>query len=556
VKRVRRAVYTRKSSEEGLEQGFNSLHAQREACEAYIRSQASEGWTLIGQAYDDGGLSGGTLERPALQQLLADVRARRIDIVVVYKVDRLTRSLLDFAGLVEAFDAAGVSFVSVTQSFNTTTSMGRLTLNMLLSFAQFEREVTAERIRDKIAASKAKGMWMGGTPPIGYAPSGRSLAVVPDQADLVRRIFALYLEFHNVRTVAERLAAEGVTTPVRTSGSGRTYGGQPLGRGQIYKLLANPIYIGEIAHAGVRYPGQHEAIVDRAIWDRAQALLAGNAHRHRAKSNARDPSPLAGKLFDDLGEPLVATHATKRGVRYRYYVSRSLQHGTKATGATGVRVPAAEIEAIAAAQIASLVADPLALCSRVAVPLKAECIADAIARASALTASLRMQSDPALLASAVERIDVARDRIAIALRPKPLLAALGLELEPDVAPAPMLIETDARLQRSGRAQRIAIGATLAQPSRTPDAALMKALQRAHRWWGMLLADPSLTLERLAHQEQVAPRYLDRLLRLRFLSPETVDRITAGTQPVGLDLARLQATALPLLWDEQARTLLG
>jgi DNA invertase Pin-like site-specific DNA recombinase len=274
MNKVRCAIYTRKSSEEGLEQDFNSLHAQREACAAYILSQASEGWSLLPDEYDDGGLSGGTLERPALQRLLADVEAGKIDIVVVYKVDRLTRSLLDFSRLVETFDKAGTSFVSVTQSFNTTTSMGRLTLNMLLSFAQFEREVTAERIRDKIAASKAKGMWMGGNPPLGYRPNGRSLAIVEEHAQIIGDLFRRYREIGNVRLLKEQLDDEGVTSPERSTSTGRRIGGGPFSRGQIYRLLSNPIYIGEIHHKGNVFAGQHEAIIERQLWAEVQAQLA------------------------------------------------------------------------------------------------------------------------------------------------------------------------------------------------------------------------------------------------------------------------------------------
>ena len=265
MKPVRCAIYTRKSSEEGLEQGFNSLHAQREACAAYVLSQASEGWTLLPDIYDDGGISGGTLERPALQRMLADVAAGKIDIIVLYKVDRLTRSLLDFAKLVERLDRAGTSFVSVTQSFNTTTSMGRLTLNMLLSFAQFEREVTAERIRDKVAASKAKGMWMGGIPPLGYRPDGRSLAIVESQAAIVRDIYARYQRLGTVRLVADELLAEGIATPLRKTGTGRKFGGAKFSRGQIHAILRNPIYAGDIAHRGAIFAGQHPPLIERAV---------------------------------------------------------------------------------------------------------------------------------------------------------------------------------------------------------------------------------------------------------------------------------------------------
>jgi len=287
MKKVRCAIYTRKSSEEGLEQDFNSLDAQREACAAYVMSQASEGWSLLPDIYDDGGLSGGTLERPALKRLVADIEAGRIDTVVVYKVDRLSRSLLDFARLVETFDAAGTSFVSVTQSFNTTNSMGRLTLNMLLSFAQFEREVTAERIRDKIAASKAKGMWMGGNTPLGYKPEGRTLVIVPDHADVVRNLFQRYLRIGNVRLLAAELIDEGIRVPIRSATTGRQMGGGFFSRGQIYKILSNPIYIGEIRHKDQTYNGQHDAIIQRDVWDQVQAKLADNTQgRQRGASAA------------------------------------------------------------------------------------------------------------------------------------------------------------------------------------------------------------------------------------------------------------------------------
>ncbi|MEW9853866.1 recombinase family protein [Novosphingobium sp. M1R2S20] len=296
MKRIRCAIYTRKSSDEGLEQSFNSLDAQREACSAYILSQASEGWMEVAGHYDDGGLSGGTLERPALQRLLSDVAAGGIDIIVVYKVDRLTRSLLDFSRLVEAFDANDTSFVSVTQSFNTTTSMGRLTLNMLLSFAQFEREVTAERIRDKIAASKAKGMWMGGIPPLGYKPDGRSLAVVEEHAALVRTIFTRYLALGNVRVVADALARDGIPSPPRTTATGRCIGGVSFSRGQLYLILKNRIYLGEIEHKGNIYPGLHAPILDVAIWDQVQAMLAANLQGKRTGTYHRKPSLLAGLI--------------------------------------------------------------------------------------------------------------------------------------------------------------------------------------------------------------------------------------------------------------------
>lgn len=368
MSQVRCAIYTRKSSEDGLEQDFNSLHAQREACAAYVLSQASEGWTLIAEDYDDGGLSGGTLERPALQRLLADVEAGKIDIIVVYKLDRLTRSLLDFAKLVEALDRAGTSFVSITQSFNTTTSMGRLTLNMLLSFAQFEREVTAERIRDKIAASKAKGMWMGGIPPIGYRPQGRTLVPVAEHADLVREIYRRYQVCGNVRSVAEGLISDRIIIPKRKTATGRSIGGARFSRGQLYSILRNPIYVGRIAHRDQIYEGLHSAIIDPQQWEAVQRQLDGQV-KGRRTARLTSTSVLAGRLVDADGVPLVASHTCKGERRYRYYISKSLHEGPadEVTGAW--RIPAGEIEQVVAQQCAAMLDDPLALAQRMGIAL-------------------------------------------------------------------------------------------------------------------------------------------------------------------------------------------
>src|SRR5215472_4542453 len=297
------AVYTRKSSEEGLEQGFNSLHAQREACEAFIKSQTGEGWRLIKTAYDDGGLSGGTMELPALQRLLADINQGLIDVVVVYKVDRLTRSLSDFARMVEVFDGHGVSFVAVTQQFNTTTSMGRLTLNVLLSFAQFEREVTGERIRDKIAASKRKGMWVGGLVPLGYEVRDGKLVIVSSEAKTVRQIFQRYAELGSVRLLKDELDRREIRPKVRVAKNGKGSGGESFSRGALYTLLGNPIYIGEVRHKGTRHPGLHEAIIERALWNKTDRLLHAHAGRARGKKTKSMPSPLLGKLFDESGAP-------------------------------------------------------------------------------------------------------------------------------------------------------------------------------------------------------------------------------------------------------------
>src|SRR6266446_2063047 len=358
TKVFRCAIYTRKSSEEGLEQDFNSLHAQRESCDAYIKSQRHEGWTSLPSLYDDGGYSGGSTDRPALKRLLADIQSGLIDVVVVYKVDRLTRSLADFAKIVEIFDAAGVSFVSVTQQFNTTTSMGRLTLNVLLSFAQFEREVTGERIRDKIAATKQKGMWMGGWVPIGYDRKDRTLTINETEALTVRTIFDLFLKLKNVQRVQAELMRLNLTTKPYATPRGRAVGGLSFARGHLYKILSNPLYIGEIEHRGFRYPGQHPPLVDAATWDAVQAQLAANHHENRARTNAKSKNLLAGLLYDDAGNRLVSSHATKNGKRYRYYVT---SEGTERSGAAAkvprLWLPAAVIDELALTKLQSFLRD-------------------------------------------------------------------------------------------------------------------------------------------------------------------------------------------------------
>jgi site-specific DNA recombinase len=340
---LRCAVYTRVSTEHGLEQEFNSLDNQREASEAYIKSQSHEGWKLVRTHYDDGGYSGGSMERPALQKLLDDIRARRIDVIVVYKVDRLTRSLADFAKLVELFDAHQVSFVSVTQAFNTTTSMGRLTLNVLLSFAQFEREVTGERIRDKIAASKKKGIWMGGVVPLGYRVENRALHVVDEHAAFIRDLFRRYLEIGSVVRLKAVLDQEDARLPFRTDGTGKTIGGGLISRGHLYKILSNPIYLGRLTHKSQVHDGLHDPTVDQETWDRVQRLLAEHAQRTAGNCQSSD-ALLAGKLFDDRGNRMSPSHAAKGGRRWRYYISQAVLQGRKHEAGSVARVPALEIE--------------------------------------------------------------------------------------------------------------------------------------------------------------------------------------------------------------------
>ena len=345
VKPVRCAIYTRVSTEHGLDQEFNSLDAPYDAASAYIKSQAHAGWTLIRSRYDDGGYSGGSTDRPDLQRLLEDIRARKIDVIVVYKVDRLTRSLADFAKLVELFDTHGVSFVSVTQQFNTTTSMGRLTLNVLLSFAQFEREVTSERIRDKIAASKRKGIWVGGNLPLGYEMKDGKIAIVEEEAELVRSIFRRYLELGSVNELVRDLRERNIRTKTKQLATGATRGGIPFGRGALYYLLGNHFYIGEVKYKNEILPGEQPSIMDRALFDAVrQKSLAQWSHRTVVRS--KSDHLLAGLLFDDAGHRMVPTHAAKAGVRYRYYVSTPFLHGEAKTASAGsvFRVPAANIE--------------------------------------------------------------------------------------------------------------------------------------------------------------------------------------------------------------------
>src|ERR1700676_3455953 len=343
AKSVRCAIYTRKSTEHGLELEFNSLDAQRDACEAYIKSQASQGWKALSQHYDDPAYSGGNLERPALKKLLADIEAGRIDVVVVYKIDRLTRSLADFAKLVEAFDARSISFVAVTQQFNTTTSMGRLTLNVLLSFAQFERELSSERVRDKIAASRRKGKWTGGTVPLGYEAKDKKLVVNKTEAETVRTIFRRYVELKSFGKLVADLDRRGIVTKRRNTKVAKYNGSIPFTYGPLAYFLKNRVYLGEMHHGGKWFDGEHEAIVDRATFDRGQQLLAAKSNGRNAK-RSESGALLMGKLHDDKGNLMSPSFSTKNGVRYRFYVSSALLRGRKATAGSVGRIPAAGIE--------------------------------------------------------------------------------------------------------------------------------------------------------------------------------------------------------------------
>jgi site-specific DNA recombinase len=537
------AVYTRKSSEEGLEQEFNSLHAQREACEAYIRSQQGEGWALIGTAYDDGGLSGGTMERPALQRLLEDITQGRVDIVVVYKVDRLTRSLIDFAKIVELFDRHGVSFVAVTQHFNTTTSMGRLTLNILLSFAQFEREVTGERIRDKIAASKKKGMWMGGTTPLGYEVENHKLIVIPEEARTVRYIYRRYLELGSVRRLKEHLDREGIRSKLRTYEDGTRSGGVPLARGALYALLSNPIYVGEIRHKDLRYPGLHEPIIDRDLWDAVQQRLRDQGSSGHTRTTKVAASPLMGKLFDEAGRGLTPSHALKGGRRYRYYISRGLVTGTAEK--PGWRLPASQIEQVVAAEAAAILADRAAIGT---VLEKAGVSPSELPAAFSVAASIqrRLRSDAErdeALAVLIGRVDLSAGvlRLTIALEP---LAGIAGELTRDI---PL------KIKRRGVEMRLIVQSGRPAPPKA-DPTLLKEITRAHRCFEALRTGDA-SIAGLARREGVDDRYISSVLPLAFLAPDIVEAILQGRQPADLNATKLvRRIDLALDWREQKRQL--
>lgn len=552
--RVRCAIYTRKSSEEGLEQDFNSLDAQFEACASYVKSQASEGWLLTKERYDDGGISGGTLERPGLNRLLADIGAGRIDIIVVYKVDRLTRSLLDFAKLVESFDKAGTSFVSITQSFNTTTSMGRLTLNMLLSFAQFEREVTAERIRDKIAQSKARGMWMGGNPPIGYRPDGRSLAIVEHDAAIVRNVFERYLKLGNVRLLQQDLIANGVVKPNRLTAAGRPYGGAVFNRSELYNMLRNRIYVGDIVHRDKVWPGLHLPIISRDLFEAAQQLIARHVKGDRSPPDAQQRSLLAGLVIDEPGEPLLSTHASKAAAggnrRYRYYVTKALMQGT----GIGMRIPALELEHLVTARLVAMLTDPLsALAHQSATDAMPE---HAFQRSQRLAADLRgarVNQQRDLVRRLVARVIIGEEKIVIKVNAAALCDLLGIPVhatDEDI----LVLEVRARLARSGRALRmVQHDGRLVQPS--VDLTLVRLIVKARSWWQRLLQERGLTVSGIAASENVTQSYVTRILRLAFLSPEVAKSIIAGKQPEWMDSGALTRDKIALDWEQQKRVLL-
>jgi site-specific DNA recombinase len=525
VKPVRCAIYTRVSTEHGLDQEFNSLDAQYDAASAYIKSQAHASWTLIRSRYDDGGYSGGSTDRPDLQKLLDDIRARKIDVIVVYKVDRLTRSLADFAKLVELFDAHGVSFVSVTQQFNTTTSMGRLTLNVLLSFAQFEREVTSERIRDKIAASKRKGLWVGGNLSLGYKMSDGKIAIVEEEAELVRSIFRRYLELGSVNELVRDLKERNIRTKSRLLSTGVTRGGIPFGRGALYYLLGNHFYIGEVKYKNEILPGEQPSIMDRALFEAVrQKSLAQWSHRTVMRS--KSDHLLTGLLSDDAGHRMVPTHATKAGVRYRYYVSTPVLHGEAKTASAGSvsRVPAADVE------------------DTVLKSLKKHL---ATKQDGATSRAVRLE-DREALAQLTTGIVVHRDRLVIRLKS-------DNADETSDSPGDQSFSIPWQKPPSKRSRQILLPHNASRSDARPEqferrARLVNAIARGRRWLDDVVSGRVTTVSELCAREKCSTRQVNMTISLAFLAPNLVKAAVEGRLPRGIGVERLRDP--PTEWSRQ------
>jgi DNA invertase Pin-like site-specific DNA recombinase len=529
------AIYTRKSSEHGLEQDFNSLHAQRESAEAYIKSQAHEGWKLVKTPYDDGGLSGGTMERPALQCLLADIAKNLIDVVVVYKVDRLTRSLTDFARLVELFEAHGVSFVSVTQQFNTTTSMGRLTLNVLLSFAQFEREVAGERIRDKFAASRRKGMWMGGNIPLGYDVAGRRLIVNAAEAKTVKLIFERYLELGCVRALQAELDRLGIRSKHRVAETGRSVGGGAFGRGALYYLLRNRVYRGEAVHKGVAHPGEHDAIIEEDLWEAVGAKLSANASEQR-KGRAESGALLMGLIFDDRGNRMSPSHTTRKGGRYRYYVSQALLQGRKKEAGSVARIGADDLERVVVEAIR-----PDRNVERMAIPNGTSNEQSP----SHNPGDVDDQSAGDMVSRGVERIVVHAMEVEIVLQTRDAASpSPGADGE-----ASRVLRVPMPGPRLRDRRDIIIPGDTGKPPRRLDRSLVLAVARGRTWASALRRGEYADTAEIAGKCGLGESYVRRILRLAYLAPDIVESIAEGRQPRGLTLERL-LSPLAFTWAEQ------
>ncbi|KQZ94326.1 site-specific recombinase [Mesorhizobium sp. Root157] len=546
--KLRCAVYTRKSTEEGLDQEFNSLDAQREACVAYIASQVGLGWKLVNDHYDDGGISGGTMERPALQRLLADIRQKKIDVVVVYKIDRLTRSLADFSKMVEVFEAAAVSFVSITQQFNTTTSMGRLTLNILLSFAQFEREVTAERIRDKISASKMKGMWMGGVVPLGYRVQDRKLVIDDSEAATVRYLFHTYIELRSVRDLVEEANRSGVLGK-----SGQT----SFTRGALYHLLSNPIYIGKIRHGGQLYDGEHFGIIDAPLFAGVQQLLKAQAANRSSAQNRQDVHLLTSILFDETGDRLSPTHARKLGKRYRYYISHRLMQAKRRSG-DGWRLPATELESLIEAELMRLLSDHATLASWMKDHGLGELIASGVRNVEqlvegyqGLTAAHRRE----ILQDIVERIDLAPDTITIRFNIGAIIQHLTQaehQTESIEAYGSHVVTIPLAIARRGIETKLVLSDGTS-PNQTIDEALVRLIAKSHCYLTAMTAGKSRS--DVAALYGVHPSEVSQALPLAFLDPKTTEAILTGRNPASLNAHGLLRTVeLPLSWSAQRQVL--
>lgn len=525
-KRQRCAIYTRKSTEHNLDLEFNSLDAQREACEAYIKSQAHEGWRLIPDHFDDGGLSGASLNRPSLQRLLDDVRDGKIDIILVYKVDRLTRSLADFAKLVELFDQHGVSFVSITQSFNTTSSMGRLTLNVLLSFAQFEREVIGERVRDKIAASKRKGLWVGGPVPLGYATENKKLVVVPAEAKIVRLIFALYLEADSIAALAEVLERKGIRTKIRPLSNGESRGGIPFGVGALAHLLRNRFYTGEIDYRGEIHAGEHEAILDHALFDNVQEKLTKNTV-DRAMRLKGSPALLMGRIFDDIGNRMTPSHSNKRGVRYRYYVSHALIQGRKRDAGSVNRVPATEIENLVLQAVRQNLSsrDPDAL------------------------------SDQEAIIAQVDKITVKREVLEIKFfetEPTSTNTIPGIRKTkelPSASSNTISIPWTAKVFPAVKGIVHALDTTGPTLSTDTRDTLLNAIAKARQWVDDMTSGRVKSFADIATKEKKVERHIRLLAPLAFVAPSIVQSIIEGTAPANLTITELAKSSVHS-WRQQ------
>jgi site-specific DNA recombinase len=530
IKPARCAIYTRVSTEHGLDQEFNSLDAQYDAASAYIKSQAHAGWALIRSRYDDGGYSGGSTDRPDLQRLLDDIRARKIDVIVVYKVDRLTRSLADFAKLVELFDAQGVSFVSVTQQFNTTTSMGRLTLNVLLSFAQFEREVTSERIRDKIAASKRKGLWVGGPLPLGYEMKDGKIAVVEDEAERVRLIYRRYLELGGVNALVRDLKDRNILTKTRLRVTGATHGGIPFGRGSLFYLLRNRFYIGEVNYKGEILPGEQPAIIERELFDAVQQKLTDQwSHRNHAKT--KSDHLLTGLLYDDAGHRMIPTHASKAGIRYRYYVSLPHLKGESKTVSVGSvsRIPATDIEDV----LVKSVNEHL------------------VAQHGEPTSSSALADDRGvMIAEQVVRIDVHKDRLIVRFK------SAGTEEESHSTDGQSLsIFWQKRPSRKSRQILIPLGVprNKVRPTRIERRArLVNAIARGRRWLDEIVSGSATNIEQIATRQKCSVRQVNMTISLAFLAPDLVKAAVEGRLPRGIGVERLRDA--PPEWSRQFEAL--